>query len=134
MDYYSQDGCRTMKIKDADASYFGHLFVEVAKRETSRVSYHSHRENEGFAIVVTRIGNGNIPFDTGNLQNNIFVSRVTPTSCTVKMTAPYAVYLQYCLNVGRSDVPNSHRNFLQKFAKNEFIRELQRQFKEVRIQ
>lgn len=134
MDYYSQDGCRTMKTRDIDASYFGHLFVEVAKRETSRVSYHSHRENEGFAIAITRTGKGNIPFDTGNLQNNIFVSRVTPTSCTVKMTAPYAVFLQYCENVGRTSVPNSHKNFLQKFVAWEYANEVRKQFPRVDIQ
>lgn len=117
-----------------NAAYFGNLFVEVAQRPSSRVSYHVDKDNP---FLITATGYGDIPYDTGRTQRSVFLSRVTPTSCTVRFNgevSPYAVYLQYCLNVGRSDVPNSHRNFLQKFAKNEFIRELQRQFKEVRVQ
>jgi hypothetical protein len=117
-----------------NAAYFGNLFVEVAQRPSSRVSYHVDKDNP---FLINATGYGNIPYDTGRTQRSVYLSRVAPTSCTVRFngeTSPYAVYLQYCLNVGRSHVPNSHRNFLQKFAKNEFIRELQRQFKEVRIQ
>lgn len=122
-----------MKTRDIDAGYFGHLFVEVAKRETSRRSYHSVREDE-FSFRIQTSGKGNVPFDTGNLQNNIFVSRVTPTSCVVKMTAPYASYLQYCVNVGRSDVPNQHRGWLQKFAKGEYFRAISGEYRGARLE
>lgn len=117
-----------------DAAYFGNLFVDVAKRPTSRVSYHVNPLNR-FEIRVT--GNGNIPYDTGRTQDSIFLSYRSPTTAVVRFngeTSPYAVYLQYCVNVGRSNVPNSHRNFLQKFANGEFAAELRRRFGEVQIE
>ena len=108
-----------------NAAYFGNLFVEVAQRPSSRVSYHVDKDNP-FLIKAT--GYGNIPYDTGRTQRSVFLSRVAPTSCTVRFNGETSPY------VGRSDVPDSHRNCLQKVAKNEVVRELQRQFKEVRIQ
>ena len=121
-------------MKPTTAGDFGRLFVEVAKRSSSRVSYHVDKNNP-FAIQAT--GWGNIPYDTGRTQSSVYVARETLTTCTVKFngaTSPYAVYLQYCVNIGKSSVQNSHRGFLQKFAKNEFVKELQRQFSEVRVE
>lgn len=121
-------------MKPKTAGDFGRLFVEVAQSPNSRVSYHIDKTNP---FVINVNGRGNIPYDTGKTQSSVYVSRETPTTCTVKFngsTSPYAVYLQYCVNVGRSNVQNSHRYFLQKFAKNEFLKELRRIYSDVRVQ
>lgn len=116
-----------------DARYFGELFVNVAKKETSRVSYHYRKENR-FEIGVR--GSGNIPYDTGRLQNSIYLASVFGDKCQVKINGeetPYAVYLQYSENIGRSNYPNMHRGFLQAFTKGEFVAALRRKFKGVEI-
>lgn len=117
-----------------DARYFGELFVNVSKKESARVSYHKERVNE-FSTRMT--GHGHIPYDTGRLQNSIYLSTVTPNSCTVSINGqetPYAVYLQYCERIGNTPHINMHRGFLQKFTKSEFVAELRRKFKEVRVE
>lgn len=109
------------------AREFAALFVEVAHRETSRRSYHSVREDE-FSFRIQTSGKGNVPFDTGRLQKSIYLSSFSKTTATVKVIAPYASYLQYCVNVGRSDVPNQHRWWLQKFTKGEYFRTISRRY------
>lgn len=120
-------------MKPKTAGDFGRMFVEVAQRETSRVGYRSYRIDEGFGIAYTRTGNGNIPYDTGKLQKSIYLARETPTSCTIKIIAPYAVYLQYCENVGRSSVRNAHKNFLQRFVAWEYANELRKKYPRAEI-
>lgn len=115
------------------AREFAALFVEVARRETSRRSYHSVREGE-FAFRVQSSGKGNVPYDTGRLQNSIYLASFSRSTATVKVIAPYASYLQYCVNVGRSDVPNQHRGWLQKFATSEYFRTVNRRYQGARLE
>lgn len=109
-----------------DAQYFADLFVAVAKRENSRRSF-----KNGISV-----GSGHIPFDTGATQRSVYVSRVSENSATVSLggdAAPYAVYLQYANNVGNTVVVNRHKNFVSKFARGEFVRELRRKFGNVEV-
>lgn len=109
-----------------DAQFFADLFVEVAKRENARRSF-----KHGISV-----GTGHIPFDTGATQNSIYVSRVSEKSAVVSIggdAAPYAIYLQYANNMGNTTVVNKHRNFVSKFARSEFVRELRRRFGKVEV-
>lgn len=109
-----------------DAAYFARLLVAVSKRQTSRRSY---------KYGISR-GTGHIPYDTGATQNSIYLARITPNSATVKFESgvtPYAVDLQYSENIAGTLKPNLHKGFLQRFAKNEFVTELRRQFGKVEI-
>lgn len=111
-----------------DIQYFARLFVQTAKSTASRRSY-----KHGVSV-----GEGHIPYDTGATQNSVFtfVSRAGNQSAIVRFNGaevPYAVYLQYAMNVGRTNKPNMHNGFLQKFAKDDFVNALRRRQFEVKI-
>ena len=109
-----------------DAEYFANLLVAVAKRESSRRSF-----RHGVSV-----GTGHIPFDTGATQNSIYVSRVSEKSAVVSLggdVAPYAIFLEYAHNVGNTSAVNRHKGFVEKFARTEFVQELQRKFGSVKV-
>ena len=66
-----------------------------------------------------------MPYDTGNLANNGVVSRgIGNGNYRVIIggdVAPYAVYLEYCPLVGRSDKINRHKGFVEKIVAQEVI-------------
>lgn len=110
-----------------DAKYFGDLFVAAAKTEQARRSY-AHGKS---------VGTGHIPYDTGKTQNSIYVSRASERRCTVEIggdVAPYAVYLEYADNVANTNVINSHKGFVEKFARTEFVNALRKEFGKVEVQ
>jgi len=82
---------------------------------------------EKVANNITRIfqRSTRMPYDTGNLANNGIVSRgVGRQKYEVTIggdVAPYAVYLQYCPLVGRSDKINKHKGFVEKIVNQEVI-------------
>jgi len=91
------------------------------------------------AIDLTKMGVAMLyartrPRDTGNLLENSIVARnLQKTSGEIKIggdIAPYAVYLQYCDNVGTSDKPNRHKNWVNIWIKNEFVPAIKNAFKE----
>ena len=109
-----------------DAYFFADLLVKAAKHESSRRSY-----KHGISV-----GEGHIPYDTGRTQNSVFVSKAGDKTAQVRFNGsetPYAVYLQYAMNVGRTNKPNMHNGFLQKFAKDDFVNALRRRQFEVKI-
>ena len=102
------------------------MFVATAKTEQARRS---------FAKGVS-VGTGHIPYDTGATQNSIYVSRVSERGCTVEIggdAAPYDIFLEYAENVGNTSVPNRHKGFVEKFARNEFVAALQKEFGKVTV-
>ena len=109
-----------------DIQFFAQLFVQTAKSTAARRSY-----KHGISA-----GEGHIPYDTGATQNSVFISRTSENSAVVRFNGsetPYAVYLQYAMNVGRTNKPNMHNGFLQKFAKDDFVNALRRRQFEVKI-
>lgn len=109
-----------------DATYFGKLFVTVAKSEQARRSY-----KNGVSV-----GTGHIPYDTGRTQSSVRLSRVSNNGCTIEIgneEAYYDVYLQYAANVGNTSVTNKHQGFVQKFARSEFVAALEKEFGKVTV-
>ena len=109
-----------------NATYFGNLFVTVAKSEQARRSY-----KHGVSV-----GTGHIPYDTGRTQNSIHMSRASANSCIVEIggdAAYYDIYLQYAENVGNTSVTNRHRGFVGRFAKSEFVEALKNEFGKVTV-
>lgn len=112
---------------DYDAKYFAELFVKVAKYESSRRSY-----KHGISR-----GTGHIPFDTGRTQNSVRVEYVLGDRASVFIggdEVPYAFGLQFNDFVNNTSVPNRHKNFVQKFSKMDFVKELKVMFDEVTVQ
>ena len=122
-----------MSKRKYTATAFARLWVTVAKRETSRRSYHQVRDGQ-FSYRLFVSGKGNIPFDTGKLQDSIFLAERGKRSATIRIPVHYAVYLQYCTRVGASWAPNQHKNWLQKFTSGEYYRTVSRRYEGVRIE
>lgn len=113
-------------MADYDAKYFANLFVKVAKYKRARRSY-----KHGISR-----GTGHIPFDTGRTQESIKVVESNSTSAIISIgeDVPYVFGLQYNHFVNNTSVPNRHRLFVQKFAKNDFVRTLKQRFDEVTVE
>ena len=109
-----------------NAKYFGDLFVAAARSDAARRSYKGGVDT----------GTGNIPYDTGRTQNSIYVSRASDNVCVVEIggdAAPYAFWLEYADNVGRTSVVNRHKGFVERFSKTDFVRVLEKMFGEVKL-
>ena len=70
-----------------------------------------------------------LPYDTGALMRSIHTKQLSNTHFQVIIgneIAFYAPYLEYCVNVGRSDKPNRHRFFVEGIMQLEVIPYLKR--------
>lgn len=108
------------------AEYFGRLFVTTAQREDARRSYKGG---------ISR-GTGHIPYDTGRTQRSVRLASSGKRKCTVKIggvQAPYDYFLEYSYTVAGTSVINRHRGFVERFARTDFVRALEREFGKVEI-
>lgn len=100
------------------AKFFANLFQQVASEQLSRKSYKGG----------VGVGNGNIPYDTGALQAAIYVSTLSDSSATITIgndaDVAYASLLQNADRVGKSNKPNMHKGFVEKFILEEYVRKL----------
>lgn len=84
------------------------MFVEMARRETMRVSYKGG----------VQMGGGVIPHDTGATQETIHVSGRGKEQATVRIgneSVVYPVFLEFMENL-RNGKPNMHKGFIEKFC------------------
>jgi len=74
-----------------------------------------------------------LPYDTGALMRSITTKQLSETHFQVIIgdevgdeEVIYAPFLEYCVNVGRSDKPNKHRFFVEGIMKLDIIPYLRR--------
>lgn len=99
-----------------DGKSIGDLLVSVAQQPNQRRSY-----RHGISV-----GAGRIPYYTGRLQKQIYVSQANIEMAVIVFDTNYASYLQDCEYIGRTNKPNLHRGFLELFIKEAFKPALER--------